>query len=65
MCKGSALHDWVSEVDDDREITYCAQCGKVDTTDLTPDDDYDDPMQDWGYWEGPETDSFRDWTGED
>ena len=47
VCSGYSNHDWVSDVNDDEIVTYCAQCGKLDTTDLAPDDDYDDPKQDW------------------
>lgn len=37
-CKQNWDHDWVSEVDDDHTVVYCAECGKVDRS----DDDYDD-----------------------
>lgn len=41
VCEGYANHDWVSDVNDDEIITYCAQCGTYDSLDYIPDSDYD------------------------
>lgn len=39
VCQGSALHDWITETNDDEIITYCGQCGLLDLSDYTPADD--------------------------
>ena len=54
-------HHWITDLDDyQKQVTWCDNCGE-----FWSDEFWDDSSEPDSDWDLIETDSFRDWTGED